>query len=34
MRIPTVGQHNADVLDEWLGYGSERIDELAEAGVI
>lgn len=31
---PTLGQHNAEVLGNILGYDGERIDALAEAGVI
>jgi crotonobetainyl-CoA:carnitine CoA-transferase CaiB-like acyl-CoA transferase len=32
-RIPLVGEHTDDVLREWLGYSSERLAELAAAGV-
>jgi len=32
--VPTVGQHNADVLGDWLGYDSERVGALAEEGII
>lgn len=31
---PTLGQHNARVLGDVLGYSAERIEELAAAGVI
>ena len=31
---PTLGQDNALVLSQWLGYGQDRIAELAESGVI
>jgi len=29
-----LGQHNAEVLGELLGYGKEKIDDLRSAGVI
>ena len=31
---PAVGQDNALVYGEWLGYGQARVDELRDAGVI
>ncbi len=32
--VPTLGRHNWEVLTEILGYGEERVAELAAAGVI
>lgn len=31
---PTLGQHNATVLSKYLGYSSDRIESLAEEGVL
>jgi crotonobetainyl-CoA:carnitine CoA-transferase CaiB-like acyl-CoA transferase len=31
---PTLGQHTEQVLDEWLGLGAKRIDELRATRVI
>lgn len=31
---PTLGQHNAEVLGGWLGYGDDELDELTREGVI
>jgi len=32
--VPTVGQHNAEVLDDWLGYGADRVAALVAEGVL
>ena len=34
MDAPMLGEHNAEVLREYLGYSSEKIDALARAGVL
>jgi crotonobetainyl-CoA:carnitine CoA-transferase CaiB-like acyl-CoA transferase len=31
---PEFGQHTEEVLQEWLGYGWQRIEELRQKGVI
>ena len=31
---PMLGQHNAEILGDLLGYGKEKIDDLRSAGVI
>src|SRR5690606_21555980 len=31
---PGVGQHSAEVLQDWLGYGQEQIDELGAKQVV
>lgn len=31
---PELGEHTDQVLDEWLGYGAERVAELRAAGVV
>jgi len=34
LEAPTLGEHNAQILGEYLGYSSARIDELDAAGVL
>ena len=34
LEAPTLGEHNAQILGEYLGYSSGRIDELDAAGVL
>jgi crotonobetainyl-CoA:carnitine CoA-transferase CaiB-like acyl-CoA transferase len=31
---PLLGQHNAEVLDTWLGIGADQIDALKKEGVL
>jgi crotonobetainyl-CoA:carnitine CoA-transferase CaiB-like acyl-CoA transferase len=31
---PAVGQHTQEVLGDWLGYGEDRLAELAQAGAL
>ena len=31
---PAIGEHNADVLADWLGYDAKRIAALTAAGVL
>ena len=33
-RCPKLGEHNAEVLNEWLGYGREEVQTLVEKGVL
>ncbi|HXZ87789.1 MAG TPA: CoA transferase [Candidatus Binataceae bacterium] len=34
LEAPTMGEHNAQILSEYLGYSTDRIDELDRAGVL
>ncbi len=34
MQAPLLGQHNAEVLKEFLGYSDERIAQLKQQGVL
>jgi crotonobetainyl-CoA:carnitine CoA-transferase CaiB-like acyl-CoA transferase len=31
---PAIGEHNAEVMSDWLSYDAGRIAELTEAGVL
>ena len=34
LQAPLLGEHNAEILTQWLGYTSDEVQELAHKGIL